>query len=270
MTPRLLYALFMLLALAAFLLARRCLGRRDPLARLPARTRAALALAAFAGGSLGAKAPFALVDPTGPWTLEAWASDGKTILAGLIGAYLAVEIAKRLLGVRTSTGDGYALPLALALAVGRWGCFCNGCCHGTATALPWGVLCVMPDPTGQPQPVRCHPTQVYESLFHFLLALMLAWLMGRRLLTGHLLKFYLIAYGAYRFLTEYIRPEPAVWLGLTIYQWASVLLMVGLGVQWWAQRNALPGSAGAWSDSRWQPVPASPHGGGDSVWLENF
>jgi phosphatidylglycerol:prolipoprotein diacylglycerol transferase len=240
MTPRLLYALFMLLALAVFLLARRCMGRRDPLARLPARTRTGLALAAFVGGSLGAKMPFAVAHPAGPLGPAAWLGDGKTVVAGLIGAYVGVELAKRLLGVRTRTGDAYALPLALALAVGRWGCFCNGCCYGTPTTLPWGVSFAIAGPAGEVQVVRCHPTQVYESVFHFSMALLLAWLMGRELLTGHLLKLYLIAYGVYRFVTEFIRPEPVWWHGLTFYQWAALALALGLALQWRLDRRPVP------------------------------
>jgi len=231
MPPRVAYAVFMLLAVAVFLLARRLTPQPPGLRALPWRQRAGLAVAAFVGGALGAKLPFALAEPAGWWTPEAWFSDGKTIVTGLIGAYLAVEATKAVLGVRVKTGDTFALPLALALAVGRWGCFCNGCCYGTPTDLPWAVSFAMPDGS-----VRlCHPTQAYESLFHLTMAFVLAALMRRRLLERHLLQFYLIAYGAYRFLTEFIRPEPAWWLGLTFYQWAALALAAGLAVQWLAE-----------------------------------
>jgi phosphatidylglycerol:prolipoprotein diacylglycerol transferase len=256
-TPRLLYALFMLLALAAFLLARRGLRSRDPLLRLPWQTRFGLGLAAFVGGTLGAKVPFALAHPDGPLRGAAWLADGKTIVTGLIGAYLAVELAKWLLGVTTKTGDAYALPLALALAVGRWGCFCNGCCYGTETALPWAVPFQVPGPDGETRVALCHPTQAYESLFHLAMVFCLAWLMGRGLLPGQRLKLYLIAYGVYRFATEFIRPEPAWWLGLTFYQWASLVLVTGLCAQWLFDRQAATGAAGA-------PAPAltAPAAGG--------
>jgi prolipoprotein diacylglyceryltransferase len=62
-------------------------------------------------------------------------------------------------------------------------------------------------------------------------------LMQRGLLRTHRLQLYLIAYGAFRFATEYIRPEPAGLLGLTDYQWVAVVLMVGLALQWlWEER----------------------------------
>jgi phosphatidylglycerol:prolipoprotein diacylglycerol transferase len=240
--PRLWYTLFMFLALAVFLLVRWWLPRPPALARLPWSKRAGLGLAAFIGGGLGAKLPFALADPAGWLDGSAWLSDGKTVVAGLIGAYLAVEAAKWFLDIRIKTGDTFALPLALALAVGRWGCFCNGCCYGTPTNLPWGVWFRVPDATGWHW-VKCHPTQVYESIFHLGMAVVLWELMRRGLLVRQRLKLYLISYGVYRFATEYIRPEPAWWLGLTFYQWAALALAVGLAVQWWFDRRPVPALA---------------------------
>jgi prolipoprotein diacylglyceryltransferase len=238
MSPRLAYAAFMLLALAVFLLVRHFVPRPAALQKLPRWKRAALALAAFVGGSLGGKLPFALaVGPKAWLDGSAWFSDGKTIVAALIGAYLAVELAKWALDVRVKTGDTFALPLALALAVGRWGCFCNGCCYGTETTLPWGVWFWVPGPDG-PRLMKCHPTQIYESLFHFTMAWLLLVLMLRDALPSQRLKVYLIAYGLYRFATEFIRPEPAWWLGLTFYQWAALALVIGLALQWWLDRRA--------------------------------
>ncbi len=237
MTPeRLGYTFFMLLAAGVFVLAQRVLPRPPGVAALPPRQRAALALSAFVGGVLGAKLPFALGYTSGPLVLEAWLSDGKTVVAGLIGAYVSVEVAKLVMGIRVKTGDGYAVPLALAMAVGRWGCFCNGCCYGVPSNAPWAVTFTQPDGRRVP----CHPTQVYESLFHLTMAGVLAWLTLHNLLPRQRLKLYLISYGVYRFLTEYIRPEPAWWLGLTFYQWGALLLIAGLAVQWQFDRRPTP------------------------------
>jgi prolipoprotein diacylglyceryltransferase len=229
MPPRYSYALFMLLALAVFVVVRHFVPRPDRLRRLPWQKRAVLGLSAFIGGALGAKVPFALGAAEGPFSPVAWLSDGKTITTGLIGAYLAVELAKWLLEVHVKTGDTFALPLACALAVGRWGCFCNGCCYGTATDLPWA--------RDFGDGVRRHPTQAYESLFHLSMAVVLWGLLRQGWLRGQHLKLYLIAYGVYRFLTEYIRPEPISAGGLTFYQWVSVALIVGMVAQWWVDRQ---------------------------------
>jgi prolipoprotein diacylglyceryltransferase len=242
MPPRLYYTTFMFTALAVFLLAAYRFRPRSGLDREPLRNRLALALAAFIGGALGGKLPFALQQPR--WWIDAaaWLSDGKTIVTGLIGAYLAVEVTKVALGIRAKTGDSFALPLAFALAVGRWGCFFNGCCYGTPTDLPWGVRFHHTEADGTISFVPRHPTQIYESIFHLSMAIVLVLLFRYDLLPRQRLKFYLIAYGLYRFLTEYIRPEPAWWLGLTFYQWAALAMVVGLSIQWWfdARATALP------------------------------
>lgn len=232
MQPRLAYAGFMLLALLVFVAVRRRMPRPAALAALPSRQRVVLALAALVGGSLGSKLPFALTSTAGPLDWTAWLTDGKTVTTGLAGAYLAVEAAKWLLGVTVKTGDTFALPLALALAVGRWGCFFNGCCSGRPTELPWGV----DFGDGVPR----HPTQVYESLFHLMLAGVLLLALLSDGLSGRRLKLYLIAYGVFRFSTEFLRPEPAWWLGLTFYQWAAALLAAAMVAQWVFEHRAAP------------------------------
>jgi phosphatidylglycerol:prolipoprotein diacylglycerol transferase len=236
MQPRQLYGLFMFLAAAVFVLARYYQPRSNSAPRLPWWQQIALALAAFVGGTLGAKATFALADPQAWQSLRdwmiVWSSDGKTITVGLASAYLAVEFTKLALGIHVKTGDGFALPLALAMTVGRLGCFFNGCCFGTETTLPWGVAFPIDD-----YATRRHPTQLYECLFHLGMAGILYGLIRRDLLRFQRLKFYLISYCVYRFMTEFIRPEPIWWLGLTFYQWVSVALAGGLTIQWYVDRE---------------------------------
>jgi phosphatidylglycerol:prolipoprotein diacylglycerol transferase len=227
MSGRLSYAAFMLLALGVCLSVRAWVPKPDALTVLPWRKRAALSVAAFVGGMFGAKLPFALGSAADFFSGDAWLGDGKTIVTGLIGAYLAVEGTKLALAIPFKTGDTFALPLALALAVGRWGCFFNGCCYGVPTDLSWGVTF---DVGGVP--TKCHPTQIYECFFHLWMAAILLLLLRLDLLRGHHLQFYLIAYGIYRFLTEFIRPEPVWRLQLTFYQWAAVVLAGGLALQW--------------------------------------
>ena len=250
MTPRLIYAAFMLAALAIFLLARRVLRSTGGLSKLSPMERLVLGLAAFVGGTFGARLPFVFHYGSEGLTIGAWLADGKTITTGLIGAYLGVELVKAAIGIRVKTGDDFAIPLALALAVGRWGCFFNGCCFGTPTDLPWGV--------DFGDGLRRHPTQIYESLFHAFLAGLLIVVVRRGWLKQQRLKFYLIAYFGYRFLSEFIRPEPDGLLGLTFYQWVSVGAILLLAVQWWWDSRARAITTG--SPSRCEIIDSSdPH-----------
>jgi phosphatidylglycerol:prolipoprotein diacylglycerol transferase len=224
MPSRIFYTLFMVLAAVVFLWTRYGISKPPALIALPLWKRVALVLAAFVGGAVGAKLPFVLSHPDGWAAATTWLGDGKTLTTCLACGYLAVELAKLALDIRVKTGDTFALPLALALAVGRWGCFFNGCCYGIATDLPWGV--------DFGDGVKRHPTQVYESLFHLTMAAVLWQTMRRGTFCFQRLKLYLIAYCAYRFVTEFIRPEPPGLLGLTFYQWTSLMFIAALGVQW--------------------------------------
>jgi phosphatidylglycerol---prolipoprotein diacylglyceryl transferase len=229
--PRFLYGFFMFAALAVFVIARRMVPKPPELEALPWWKKFVLATAVLGGGVLGAKLPFVLSREGALASNHLWVSDGKTIVTGLMGAYVAVELAKWGLRIRVKTGDTYAVPVALALAVGRWGCFCNGCCYGTKTTLPWGV--------DFGDGLLRHPTQIYESLFHLSMAVLLWNLARHALLPRQRLKLFLIAYGVYRLATEFIRPEP-VWLwGMTFYQAACAVMIVALLAQWFVDRRGL-------------------------------
>ncbi len=193
--------------------------------------RLAIGLAAICSGMLVAKLPFVLLDWEGFLSGTAWFENGKTLVMGLVGGYFGVEAAKWALHIQTRTGDSFAAPVAAAIAVGRLACFCAGCCHGTATDLPWGV--------DFGDGVRRHPTQLYECVFHASCAVILIQLQARGAFRGQLIKLYIIAYLCYRFATEYIRPEPKLWLDLSIYQWAALVFIPVFALLWLRDWRAL-------------------------------
>lgn len=198
-------------AIAAFLFYR----TSEPLGLRPLE-KLGLGLGAFCGGMIGAKIPFLLGDWQGLVSGTAWLDDGKTIVAGLVGGYFGVQLAEWALAIRVDLGDSLAMPLAVGVAVGRLACFSAGCCAGTVTSLPWGV--------DFGDGLLRHPAQLYESLFHAAAAVALFQFRRRGILRGRLIRAYFVAYFTFRFATEFIRPEPALWLGLTGYQWASLVL----------------------------------------------
>jgi len=186
--------------------------------------RLAIGLAAFCGGMLGAKLPFVLLDWEGFLSGTAWFDSGKTLVLGLVGGYFGVEAAKWALHIHVRTGDSFAAPVAAAIAVGRLACFSAGCCHGTVTDLPWAV--------DFGDGLRRHPTQLYEFGFHLACAVILIRLQSQGLFRGQLIKLFIIAYLVYRFATEYIRPEPKLWLDLSAYQWAALLFVPIFALLW--------------------------------------
>ena len=224
------------LVMGAALLAAALVGRYTggPLG-LTRGQRLGLAVGAFCGGMIGAKLPFALADWDGLLSGTAWLDNGKTLVMGLVGGYFGVEAAKWALDIRVKTGDSFAAPVAVAIAVGRLACFCGGCCYGAPTDLPWGLDFGV----GVPR----HPTQLYEFVFHIVAACILIEMRAHALLRGQLIKLYIITYLVFRFLTEFVRPEPRLWLDLTIYQWAAIGLVPLFALLWYCDRRTSPSLA---------------------------
>jgi phosphatidylglycerol:prolipoprotein diacylglycerol transferase len=193
--------------------------------------RLAIGLGAFCGGMLGAKLPFVLLDREGFLSGAAWFDNGKTLVLGLVGGYFGVEAAKWAMQIHVKTGDSFAAPVAAAIAVGRLACFSAGCCYGTVTELPWGV--------DFGDGLRRHPTQLYEFGFHMGCALILTKLQTRGLFRSQLVKLYILAYLSYRFATEYIRPEPKLWLELSVYQWAALVFAPVFALLWVHDRGVI-------------------------------
>ncbi len=192
-----------------------------------------IVLSGFCTAIIFAKLPFVLLTEDVLHNAGSILFSGKTVLLGLVGGYLGVELGKWFRGVKMKTGDSFAVPVAVAIGVGRLGCFFGGCCYGVGTSLPWGVAFPRVD-----QVVR-HPTQLYEATFHLLMARALFWMLKNGILKGQLIKVYFLAYFAFRFLTEFLRPEIHWAGGLSAYQWAiAVLVPIFIGLWYRDVRNA--------------------------------
>ncbi len=234
-TPDLGYASLMLTAILAAVITARLLPAGLP---LPPGQKIALGAGGLCGAMIAARLPFVLYDAKQLWVGTAWFGSGKTILAGLVGGYFAVEVTKWVLDIRVKTGDHLIVPVAVGVGVGRLACFHAGCCYGTPSHLPWAV--VFPTIDALPR----HPTQLYEAVFHLAAAIVLYRLLHHGLFPWQLAKLYIMAYAVFRFGTETIRPEARLMAGLTAYQWASLVIIPVFGVLWlrdrkrWLSRHA--------------------------------
>ena len=114
--------------------------------------------------------------------------------------------------------DVVAPFIALGHAIGRIGCFLNGCCYGRPSA--WGIYF----------PVwheRLLPTQLYMvagEFFVFLILLLLRKRVGPP--AGRLFMMYLFLSSLERFIVEFFRADHVVlWGGLSIFQYICLVIM---------------------------------------------
>ncbi len=124
--------------------------------------------------------------------------------------------------------DWLATALPLGHALGRVGCFLNGCCYGALTALPWGAVA---------HGGLRHPVQLYEAFFNLALYAFLNWRYPRRSWDGQISALYLLLYPLGRLVLEYFRGDERLrWAGLNAAQAVSLgLLLCGAAI--WLGRS---------------------------------
>jgi phosphatidylglycerol:prolipoprotein diacylglycerol transferase len=124
-------------------------------------------------------------------------SGGFRMPGGIIGLMVAFPLLCRLVGVRTLAAlDAIAPGLAVVIAVGRIGCFLQGCCYGVPTDLPWGVTYpegspaqlthrvqhLIPHEAATSLPV--HPLALYFAIDAIAILMVLIWLRSRATYPG--------------------------------------------------------------------------------------
>ena len=180
--------------------------------------------AAAMGAAVGSKVLYWFEDPGATlrhFADPAYLLGGKTIVGALIGALFAVEAMKKYLGVARRTGDLFALPLCVGIAIGRVGCFLTGTedhTAGVATSLRWGV--------NYGDGVPRHPTQIYEIAFAVFLGTFLLAYSRRTHREGDLFEIFMVGYFAFRLCVDSLKPEIRVLAGLSAIQWACVFMLL--------------------------------------------
>lgn len=150
---------------------------------------------------------------------------GRTVLGGLLGGWIAVEWKKRRMGFVGATGDGFAMPLALGLTMGRMGCTLTGCCQGHV--LPEGSMwAFVPSLDGGP---ARFPASLIEAYFHAFSAIALLVMAKLKWLEGRHLALYLTLYAALRFVLEIERENMPIVGPLTYYQLLAMALFALAG-----------------------------------------
>lgn len=205
------------------------------LARADGRTADGRLLAvyggALAGAYLGAKLAFLLAEG---WRFRGdWLAllTGHSVTGALLGGVAGVETAKLVTGYRLGTGDLFAVTVPVALAIGRIGCLFAGCCLGVECEASWWTVTDAHGCARWPAPLA-------EMAFNlaFLAWALAAWHFGW--LRGQRFNVYLMAYGAFRFMHEFMRDD-ARWIGpIGGYHLASLGILATGAWMYRARRRA--------------------------------
>jgi phosphatidylglycerol:prolipoprotein diacylglycerol transferase len=189
-------------------------------------------IGALGGAFLGAKLVYLFAEGWRDWPMpDRWLrlATGKSVLGGLLGGYGGVELMKWLTGYRKTTGDLFAFIAPLGIALGRVGCWLQGCCQGRPTTL---YLLAVRDAAG----VTRWPAPQVELAFQLAMFALFLVLRRKPRFQGRLFFLYLAAYGAFRFVHEFMRDTPSMLAGMSGYQWISLATTV-LGMAMFVRRG---------------------------------
>lgn len=174
---------------------------------------------------IGSRALYVLVNPAEfiahPWEVFMIWRGGLVYFGGLLAAVAAGAIFLRRRGIGIAGGFDLIVPsVALGHAVGRVGCYLNGCCFGTISFIPWAA--VFPEgspaylyqlynlgflPPGRACSFPVHPVQLYASLMELSIFVALLFCLARRRFDGQVFWLYIFLYGTGRFMIEFLRAD---------------------------------------------------------------
>lgn len=157
---------------------------------------------------------------------------GMSFHGGLLGVLGAMWLYGRKTRRPFLAVTDFLAPLVpLGLGVGRIGNFINQELWGKVTEMPWGMRFPATDPTGQLR----HPSMLYEAFLEGLILFVVMWLYSTRpRAQGAVSGLFLICYGAFRFLVEFVR-LPDAHLGYLVFEWLTMgqvlslpMILIGL------------------------------------------
>ncbi len=212
--------------------------------RIPMDKMISVLVGAIAGAAIGSKLLYWFEDPlmtimsigrlfhNTTWVDGlSYLMGGKTIVGGLLGGLIGVELVKKMIGWARSTGDDYVLPLIIGMAIGRIGCFLTGLpdhTYGTPTHWITGV--------DFGDGISRHPAQLYEIAFLcFLAGFLIAIKKGHFAYLLHAsegvrFQIFMIGYLSFRLFIDFIKPTIHPYLGLNNVQVACIMGLLYYGV----------------------------------------
>lgn len=149
--------------------------------------------------------------------------NGFPFFGGLIGILAGLYIYCRINNLYFyELSDIFLSLLPLGQAIGRLGCYCNGCCYGKHYEGPFAVHYFV---DGKFDTV--YPTWFLESFFCICLFVIMFHISGR-LYSGMYSAFYMLLYPVFRFIIEFYRGDTirGVWGLLSTSQYISIIIFL--------------------------------------------
>ena len=142
---------------------------------------------------------------------------GMSFHGGLIGVLLAFAFFSRKTGKSYFTISDFIAPMVpIGLFFGRIGNFINGELWGKVSDVPWAMVF----PNGGP--LARHPSQLYEAILEgLLLFIILWWYSAKPKPLGAVSGLFLLGYGTFRFLVEFVR-IPDQQYGYLLLDWITM------------------------------------------------
>ena len=198
------------------------------------------------GVILGARIGYMLFYSTDRWMadptliLRIW-EGGMSFHGGLLGVTAVIFLYSRANKIKFLSLADFCAPLVPAgLFFGRLGNFVNQELYGRVTDVPWAMI-FPADPLRLPR----HPSQLYEAFLEGMLLFVIVYIFSRKpRLSGQVAGIFLVFYGLFRFLVEFVRQPDAQFANkealLPIFDWMTrgqllCVPMILLGL--WFLRN---------------------------------
>ena len=179
--------------------------RRNSTDAISSNNRLSIILGAALGALVGSRLVGFLENPFIEFSQENIIQllNTKTIMGGLFGGLLAVEIAKKRIGEMQRSGDLFVFPIILGIFIGRIGCFLSGTnefTYGKETSSVFGM--------NLGDGLLRHPIALYELVFLVLLFFGLKKIQKKiDLKNGELFKWFMVLYFGFRFFIEFLKPN---------------------------------------------------------------
>jgi phosphatidylglycerol:prolipoprotein diacylglycerol transferase len=198
------------------------------------------ALGAVLGGRVGYilfyNFPFFMADPLS--IFKVW-QGGMSFHGGMIGVFIAMWLYSRKFNKGFFEITDFVAPLVpIGLGAGRIGNFINSELWGRVADVPWAM--VFPNGGGLPR----HPSQLYQAFLEGIVLFIILWFYSSKPRpTMAVSGMFLIFYGLFRFIVEFVR-VPDAQLGYLAFGWLTMgqvlsmpMILAGVVLMWLAYRK---------------------------------